>query len=47
MYSRDFADLDGHIWEPFWLDPAAAAAAAAKEGAAATSDATAAEEGSS
>ena len=44
MYSRDFADLDGHIWEPFWLDPAAAAAAAAaaREGAPA---ATAAEEG--
>ena len=20
MYSRDFADPDGHIWEPFWLD---------------------------
>ena len=49
MYSRDFADLDGHIWEPFWLDPAAAAAAAAaaKEGDAAASDATAAEEGAS
>lgn len=23
MYSRSLADLDGHIWEPFWMDPAA------------------------
>ncbi|MEP4548160.1 MAG: VOC family protein [Saccharospirillum sp.] len=23
MYSRSFADLDGHIWEAFWMDPAA------------------------
>ena len=23
MYARAFADLDGHIWEPSWLDPAA------------------------
>ena len=22
MYSRAFEDLDGHIWEPFWMDPA-------------------------
>ena len=21
MYSRAFADPDGHIWEPFWMDP--------------------------
>ena len=21
MYSRSFSDLDGHIWEPFWMDP--------------------------
>ncbi|WP_419941231.1 VOC family protein [Candidatus Palauibacter sp.] len=35
MYARALADPDGHIWEPFWLDPAAAAAA---------TDATAAEE---
>lgn len=21
MYSRSFEDLDGHIWEPFWMDP--------------------------
>jgi uncharacterized protein len=20
MYGRDFEDLDGHIWEPFWID---------------------------
>lgn len=25
MYSRAYADPDGHIWEPFWMDPAAAA----------------------
>jgi uncharacterized protein len=23
MYSRSFTDPDGHIWEPFWMDPAA------------------------
>lgn len=22
MYGRDFEDLDGHIWEAFWMDPA-------------------------
>lgn len=21
MYSRAFEDPDGHIWEPFWMDP--------------------------
>ena len=21
MYSIDFEDLDGHVWEPFWMDP--------------------------
>ena len=21
MYSRSFEDLDGHIWEIFWMDP--------------------------
>lgn len=21
MYQRDFEDLDGHIWEIFWMDP--------------------------
>jgi predicted lactoylglutathione lyase len=25
MYGRDFLDLDGHIWEAFWMDPAMAA----------------------
>ena len=23
MYSRDLADPDGHLWGPFWMDPAA------------------------
>ena len=23
MYNRSFTDPDGHIWEPFWMDPAA------------------------
>ena len=23
MYQRSFADLDGHVWEPFWMDPSA------------------------
>lgn len=23
MYGRDFSDLDGHVWEAFWMDPAA------------------------
>lgn len=23
MYSRAIADLDGHVWEFFWMDPAA------------------------
>lgn len=26
MYGRSYADPDGHIWEIFWMDPAAAAA---------------------
>jgi predicted lactoylglutathione lyase len=21
MYQRTLEDLDGHIWEPFWMDP--------------------------
>jgi predicted lactoylglutathione lyase len=25
MYAWGFEDLDGHIWEYFWMDPAAAA----------------------
>ena len=24
MYSRSFHDLDGHLWEVFWMDPNAA-----------------------
>jgi len=28
MYSRSIEDLDGHIWEPFWMDMAAAPAPA-------------------
>ena len=24
MYSRSYADPDGHTWEVFWMDPAAA-----------------------
>lgn len=23
MYSRSFEDLDGHVWEPVWMDPSA------------------------
>lgn len=23
MYAHAFADPDGHIWEPFWMDPTA------------------------
>ena len=30
MYSRSFEDLDGHIWEPMWMDMAAATAAMAQ-----------------
>ncbi len=25
MFSRSLADLDGHVWEAFWMDPAALA----------------------
>lgn len=25
MMSRSFTDLDGHVWEPMWMDPAVAA----------------------
>ena len=28
MYGRDFADPDGHIWEPYWMDMAAVQASA-------------------
>lgn len=24
MMSRSFTDLDGHVWEPMWMDPAVA-----------------------
>ncbi|RYY94567.1 MAG: hypothetical protein EOO24_24495 [Comamonadaceae bacterium] len=24
MYAQAFEDLDGHTWEPFWMDPTAA-----------------------
>lgn len=27
MYGRDIADPDGHLWGPFWMDPAAIGAA--------------------
>ena len=29
MYQRTLVDPDGHVWEPFWMDPAAAGAGAA------------------
>lgn len=28
MYGRDLADLDDHVWGPFWMDPASIPAAA-------------------
>jgi uncharacterized protein len=31
MFSRSFADPDGHVWEAFWMDPAAAGAPGADE----------------
>ena len=30
MYGRSFEDLDGHIWEPIWMDMEAATAAMAQ-----------------
>jgi predicted lactoylglutathione lyase len=33
MYGRSFEDLDGHIWEPMWMDMAAAQAAMQPEAA--------------
>ncbi len=30
MYGRDLSDPDGHLWGPFWMDPAALPAAEAK-----------------
>jgi len=32
MYSRSFEDLDGHIWEPMWMDVDAAMAATPETG---------------
>lgn len=34
MYQRTIEDPDGHIWEPFWMDPAAAQGGAVAESAA-------------
>ena len=31
MYSRSFEDLDGHIWEPMWMDMAGFEAAKAQQ----------------
>lgn len=31
MYGRSFEDLDGHIWEPMWMDMEAVTAAMAKQ----------------
>jgi hypothetical protein len=31
MYGRSFEDLDGHIWEPMWMDMEAATAAMANQ----------------
>ena len=31
MYSRSFEDLDGHIWEPMWMDMEAAKTAMAPQ----------------
>ena len=31
MYGRSFEDLDGHIWEPMWMDMEAATAAMAQK----------------
>jgi predicted lactoylglutathione lyase len=28
MYGRDLADPDGHLWGPFWMDPASMPSAA-------------------
>ena len=33
MFQRTIADPDGHIWEPFWMDPAAMAETPAQAGA--------------
>jgi len=33
MFQRTIADPDGHIWEPFWMDPAAVQSAPVQEAA--------------
>jgi hypothetical protein len=35
MYARSFEDLDGHVWEPVWMDVAAATQAMSGQAAAA------------
>ena len=32
MYARSFADPDGHVWEPMWMDPVVASGEAPPEG---------------
>jgi uncharacterized protein len=32
MMSRSFADPDGHVWEPMWMDMSAAPADMAEAG---------------
>jgi predicted lactoylglutathione lyase len=32
MYGRDLSDRDGHLWGPFWMDPAAATPPADQQG---------------
>jgi uncharacterized protein len=36
MYGRSFQDLDGHLWEIFWMDPSALEQGPAHSGAAAS-----------
>jgi hypothetical protein len=31
MYGRSFEDLDGHIWEPMWMDLEAAGQAMSQQ----------------
>jgi predicted lactoylglutathione lyase len=31
MYGRSFEDLDGHVWEPFWMDVEAATQATSQQ----------------
>jgi predicted lactoylglutathione lyase len=32
MYQRAFADPDGHVWAPFWMDPEAMPSQQSAEG---------------